>query len=141
MNKDDIRAMSVDEMVTLYSDLIKVAKERGIIRTNNFIGEIGEHLAIEYYNKTPGLPNLQAAPIGTENIDAISRNGERYSIKSASGRTTGVFYGLEPKGSSNADRQKFEYAVVCSFNSNYELEAIYELEWEDFLKHKNGIRR
>ena len=35
------------------------------------------------------------APVGTENIDAISRKGDRYSIKSTSSNTTGVFYGLE----------------------------------------------
>ena len=72
------------------------------------IGDMGEYLAIEYYNNTPGLPNLAPAPVRTENIDAISRKGDRYSIKSTSGNVTGVFYGLEPKGSDIPDIQKFE---------------------------------
>ena len=51
-------------------------------------------MAVDYYINTSGLPNLQDAPTGTQNIDAISRDGNRYSIKSLTGSTTGVFYGL-----------------------------------------------
>ena len=52
---------------------------------------------VRYYNSTPNLPNLQAAPVGTENIDAISRAGKRYSIKTVTGKTTGVFLDWNPK--------------------------------------------
>ena len=74
--------METRDLIQLYSMAIKELKSRGVIRTNNVVGELGEYLAIEYYNNTPSLPNLAAAPIGTENIDAISRKGDRYSIKS-----------------------------------------------------------
>ena len=60
------------ELIALYSDLIGELKSRRIIRTKNLLGDLGEHLAIDHYNSTPGLPNLQAAPPGTQNIDAIS---------------------------------------------------------------------
>lgn len=134
INLDDY---SVTELIDLYSKIIKNLKDRDVIRTNNLIGEIGEYIAIEYYNKTAGLPNLQSAPIGTENIDAISRNGERYSIKSASGKTTGVFYGLQPPESSIPDKQKFEYVIICSFSKDYELLGIYELTWDQFIEYKH----
>lgn len=49
------------------------------------------------------MPNLQAAPAGTQNIDAISRNGERYSVKSSSGNLTGVFYGLNDPNSKDIE--------------------------------------
>lgn len=78
----DLREKSTEYIIQLYSMAIKELKRRKVIRTNNVIGELGEYLAIAYYNKTPGLPNLSPAPIGTENIDAISRKGDRYSIKS-----------------------------------------------------------
>lgn len=129
------------ELVSLYGAVIKELKNRNVIRTNNVIGDLGEYLAIEYYNNTPGLPTLVAAPISTENIDAISRKGDRYSIKSTSGNVTGVFYGLEPKGSTTPDRQKFEYVIICKFNSDYELEEIFEMDWETFLKHKRWHSR
>ncbi len=97
---------------------IKELKRRKVIRTNNIVGELGEYLAIEIYNSKPGLPNLSPAPVGTENIDAISRKGDRYSIKSTSNNTTGVFYGLEEPVSNIPDNQKFEYVIVCKFDDN-----------------------
>ena len=41
--------------------------------------------------------NLEFAPPGTKNIDAISRDGHRYSVKSTSSNLTGVFYGFAQK--------------------------------------------
>lgn len=52
-------------------------KKRGLVRTNNITGERGEFLVIETYNKTSNISNLQAAPEGTQNVDALSRKGER----------------------------------------------------------------
>lgn len=129
------------EVIDLYSQSIKELKRRGILRTNNVIGELGEHLAIEHFRNTAGLPNLQAAPIGTQNIDAISRAGERYSIKSTTKSSTGVFYGLAPKGSNIPDTQKFEYVLICKFGENCNLEAIYQLTWDKFVIHKHWHSR
>jgi hypothetical protein len=124
------------ELIETYSKIISLLKERNIIRTKNLIGDLGEYLAIDLFNKTPGMSNLLAAPAGTQNIDAISRNGERYSVKSTTGNLTGVFYGLEPKGSSISDSQKFEYVLIVKFSDNYELEKIIQVDWLTFLKHK-----
>ena len=59
---------------------------------------------------------MQAAPEGTQNVDALSRKGERYSIKTITfpSATTGVFYGFGEK----------------------EDKKILELSWEVFLKYK-----
>jgi len=137
----DLSKLKGNEVIQLYSDSIKELKRRGILRTNNVIGELGEHLAIDYFCKTAGLPKLQAAPVGTQNIDAISRSGDRYSIKSTSGNSTGVFYGLQPKGSTLPDVPKFEYVLICKFDDNCNLEAIYQLTWEKFLLHKHWHSR
>ena len=137
----ELTSLKTSDLVSLYCSVIKELKGRSVIRTNNVIGDLGEYLAIEHYNNTAGLPTLAAAPISTENIDAISRKGDRYSIKSTSGKITGVFYGLEPKGSTNPDKQKFEYVIICRFNNDYELEEILEMDWETFLKHKRWHSR
>lgn len=137
----DLTALKTGEIVSLYGSVIKELKVRGVIRTNNVIGDLGEYLAIEHYNNTAGLPTLVAAPISTENIDAISRKGDRYSIKSTSGDVTGVFYGLEPKGSTIPDKQKFEYVIICRFNNDYDLVEILEMDWQTFLKHKRWHSR
>lgn len=138
---DELIEKSTEEIIQLYSNAIKELKRRCVIRTNNVIGELGEYLAISQYNKTPGLPNLSPAPVGTENIDAISRKGDRYSIKSTSNVTTGVFYGLEPYCSAVPDKQKFEYVIICKFADDYELETILELDWSTFLESKRWHSR
>lgn len=132
----ELKKLTTTELIKTYSEIISLLKEKGVIRSKNLLGDLGEYLAIEHFNTTPGLPTLQAAPTGTQNIDAISRDGERYSIKSTTGNLTGVFYGLEPPGSSNIEKQKFEYVLIISFSGNYELQKIIQLNWNQFLKFK-----
>ncbi|BDC60694.1 MULTISPECIES: hypothetical protein [Bacillus] len=91
---DLISKLSDDDLIKAYGEVIKEFKKRGIIRSKNLLGDLGEYLAINQYCSTIGLPNLQPAPIGTKNIDAISVKGERYSIKSTTGKVTGVFTDL-----------------------------------------------
>jgi len=133
----NITKLNIEELWSLYSDIIKQLKLTGAIRTMNITAERGEQLSINYYNKTPNLPNLQAAPQGTKNIDAISRNGDRYSIKTIKlpGKTTGVFWGLGTKEQENKEK-KFEYLLIVLINDFYELEEILELDWNTFLKFK-----
>ncbi len=132
----NLNELNETELIQAYSGIIKQLKKRGVIRTKNFLGDLGEYLAIEHFNRTPGMSNLQAAPAGTQNIDAISRNGERYSIKSTTGNLTGVFYGLEPLNSTNTDKQKFEFVLIVKFDNDYQLEKIIQLDWDMFLKYK-----
>ena len=137
----EIESCSVAELIGLYSKTIKELKHRGVLRTKNVIGELGEYLVLEYYDRNPKLPNLTVVPVGPKNINAISQNGERYSIKSTSRNVTGVIYGLEPQGSKIADKQLFEYVIVCKLDDDCELEGIYQLSWEMFQKHKRWHSR
>ena len=121
--------LSDKDIISLYSDIITELKNRDIIRTKNLVGDLGEYLAIDHYSNTPGLPNLQAAPQGTRNIDAVSRKGERYSIKSTSGNRTGVFYGLNDPDSAEAEAPKFEYVIIVIFRNNFKLDSILEIPW------------
>ena len=77
---------------------------------------------------------------GVEGFDAISWNGKRYSIKSCTGVVTGIFPCLNDKGSHVIKQQSFDYVVVCKFNHDLELEAIHELDWDAFLKHKRWAK-
>lgn len=126
------------EVWDVYASSIKELKSRKLIRTRNIVGERGEFLAIETYENTSGLPNLQAAPEGTQNVDAISRKGERYSIKTitAPRRITGVFYGCGNKNDKEKPNQKFEFVLVVIIGKDFELKHIYEINWEKFLKHR-----
>lgn len=137
----EMEGYSVAELISLYSQTIKELKRRGVLRTKNVIGELGEYLVLEHYDRDPNLPNLTVVPVGTKNINAISQNGERYSIKSTSGNVTGVIYGLEPQGSSAIDKPLFEYVIVCKLDDDCELEGIYQLSWDVFQKHKKWHSR
>lgn len=133
--------MTASELINLYGNIIQELKSKRIIRSKNVVGDIGEYLAIDYYCKTPGLPRLQFAPPSTENIDAISTRGERYSIKSTTSSTTGVFYGVNSPESTEPQKQLFEYVVIVMLNDNYQLEKIIELDWASFLVHKKWHSR
>ncbi len=134
--------LSIQNLIRLYSQVVSELKQRNVVRSKNIVGDLGENLAIEFYNSTPGLPNLQAAPASTQNIDAISKNGERYSIKTTTSKTTGVFYGLPPSGTSEGELlPKFEYVIVVRMNADYELLGIYELTWKQFMKFKRWHSR
>lgn len=136
----EIDHLKTSELIRLYSEILKSLKSRGIIRSKNLLGDLGEYLAIEHFKNTAGMPNLQAVPTGTQNTDAISRNGERYSIKSTSGTLTSVFYGLEAPNSDKIDNQKFEYLLIVKFGEDHELEKIIQLDWNLFIKHKRWHR-
>lgn len=139
MNLEELKN---DELIMLYSNCIKELKNREIIRTKNITGELGEYIAVDFYNKTPNLPNLQFAPPSTENIDAISKKGERYSIKTITNKgSTGVFYGLPSVESDEIPAQKFEYVIIVKLDDNFELENILELTWAQFLEHKKWHSR
>ena len=122
----DVDKLSTDEIISLYPKILKELKSRNVITTNNLIGELGEYLEIQNYNKLPNLPTLQKATASTQNIDAISNKGERYSIKSASGAATGVFHSL-------SGEKDFEYLIIVIFDKDYQLINILEYEWEEFL--------
>ena len=141
MSTTKLQHLNNKELIETYSNILKLLKKRGIIRSKNFIGDLGEYLVIEHYCNTPNLPKLQPAPSGTKNVDALSINGDRYSIKSTTGRVTGVFYGLNPPNSKDPEIQRFEYLIIAIFNEDYTLVRILELDWNMFLSFKKWHSR
>lgn len=138
----DLTKLSNADIISLYSQSIKELKRRKIIRTKNITGELGEYIAVEHYRSNSHLPNLQFAPPSTENIDAISTKGERYSIKTITNKgSTGVFYGLPVQESEEIPVQKFEYVIIVKLTDDFELENILELTWNEFLKNKKWHSR
>ena len=128
-------------LITSYGELLSEMRKRGIIRSKNFTGDLGEFIAIDYYSRTKGLPRLQFAPPSTKNIDAISVAGDRYSIKTTTTHTTGVFYGLEKDASFKSTKQIFEYLIIVKLGDDYSTELILEADWPTFFKHKHWHSR
>lgn len=129
------------ELVGAYSKLLIEMRGRGIIRSKNVTGDLGEFIAIDFYKKTRGLPKLQFAPPSTKNIDAISTNGDRYSIKTITTSTTGAFYGIAKDKKIEDIKQAFEYLIIVKLDDNFMPALIIEMDWETFFKHKHWHSR
>lgn len=138
MTKINLDELNDEELWLNYGETQQELKKRNLVRTNNMVGERGEFLAIETYNSIAGLAKLQAAPEGTQNVDALSRKGERYSIKTISepGSTTGVFYGCGDNDDEIQPEKKFEYVIIVQIFKNYKPKRILELTWEQFLVYR-----
>src|ERR1700733_10696226 len=88
--QNPLTKMSDDELVLLRAGLDVEMRKRGIALS---VGGVGERLVVEHFKKTSGLPKLQAAAHGTKNMDAHSRDGDRYSIKTVlNAKKTGTIY-------------------------------------------------
>ncbi|MFL0299255.1 hypothetical protein [Aquirufa novilacunae] len=133
----EIDELETSELIVTYSKIIEQLKKRHVIRTKNLLGDLAEFLVIDHFTKNSKLPNLQSAPAGTKNVDAISRLGDRYSIKATSSNLTGSFWGLNPPGSSLPETQKFEYLIIACFDDNFQLVKILQADWNVFLKNKS----
>ena len=140
MDLKNLKVIELAKLISPSSAAYIELKKRNILRTKNVVGELGEYYAIDFYNKTPNLPNLSLAPKGVKNIDALSRNGEIYSIKTVTSRTgtTGSFW--DPESIKNNEK-KFDYLLIVILNSEYSLESIIELTWQDFYSFKRFNKR
>jgi len=137
-----IRKLTDEDLWNVYSDSIKELKKRGLVRSKNITGERGEAIAIAFYGNTKNLPKLQAAPVGTKNVDAISKNGERYSIKTivSPNKTSGVFYGMGTPDQPIKDK-KFEYLIIVLLGEDYQPLKMIEVDWDIFYKFKKWHSR
>jgi hypothetical protein len=102
------------------------------------VGEVGENLAIAHFNATKNLPKLLRSPRGTKNVDALSREGERYSIKTVrDAKKTGTIY----PDSVDREKQLFEHLLIVRLTQGLELEAMYRLSWDQFVQIRQWDRR
>lgn len=129
------------QLVEIYGDLIKEMKAKQLIRSKNVVGDIGEYIVIDFYRRTKGLPKLQSAPPSTKNIDALSTNGERYSIKCTTTNTTGAFWGLSKDCKITDIKPLFEYAIIIKLDENFQPLLILEIDWKTFFTHKHWHSR
>jgi hypothetical protein len=130
-----LASMSDENLVLLRASLRAEMRKRGIADS---VGAVGEQLAIEHFRKTPGLPKLQLAPRGTKNVDALSRNGDRFSIKTVcEGSKTGTIY---PEA-DDSDKQLFEHILIVKLAGDWSLESIHQLSWVEFVKVRSWDKR
>ena len=143
MIEKDFNTLKVEDLAQLISPNSKAYRElkkRGILRTKNVVGELGEYYAIEFYNSKDNLPELTQAEAGLKNVNAFSSSGEKFSIKSVTSRkgTTGSFW--DPLAIQNNERQ-FDFLIISILDDNYLLDLLIELSWDEFMQHKRFNKR
>lgn len=123
------------DLLRLRARVAAELKRRGLASN---VGQVAESLALSFFNNTPGRPNLQPAPTGTQNVDALSRRGDRYSIKGVlDGRKTGTVY----PDRDDRDKQLFEYLLIVRIDPEWQLICIYEFDWKTFCQVRSWDTR
>lgn len=122
----DFEHLDDGQLLQLYTSISREAQRR---KLSFAVGEVGEKLAIETFKARSDLPVLVAAPRGTRNVDALSRDGDRYSIKTLQrARKTGTVY----PDSTEPDRQLFEFLLVVLLADDLQLDRIVAFDWSQF---------
>ncbi|MBS4020191.1 MAG: hypothetical protein KGZ68_18365 [Dechloromonas sp.] len=130
-----LAVLSDDQLIHLRAAVETEMKLRGL---QYDVGRFGEQLAISFFNGTPACPNLLLAPTGTKNVDALSRDGERYSIKTiCRGKKTGTVY----PDTNNPDKQLFEHLLIVKLTVKWELEEIFQIDWQQFVSVRSWDKR
>ena len=131
----DLVNLSDEDLILMRAGLDVEMRRRKIAFT---VGEVGERLVIQYFKSTPGLANLQLAPPGTKNVDALSHRGDRYSIKTiCNAKKTGTIY----PDRQDRDKQLFEFILVAKLSDDWSLQWIYEFSWAEFVKVRSWDTR
>lgn len=124
----EYQSLSDEELFKLHTQVLREARRRGL---GFSVGELGEKLIIELFRKRSDLPVLVAAPVGTRNVDALSRNGDRYSIKTLQrAKKSGTVY----PDREDPDKQLFEFLVVVRLDEDLELARAILLSWQQFCE-------
>ena len=132
----ELNNLKDDELIPLRVDVER--EIRGSVGILHTLWGNWEAIAIKVFKDTPGLSKLNAAQHGTKNVDANSRNGERYSIKTIQkAKKTGTVY----PDSQEPNKQLFEYLLIVKLAPDLSLEGLYEFTWEQFLKVRAWDKR
>ncbi|MRV76307.1 hypothetical protein GJ700_31815 [Duganella sp. FT92W] len=128
---NQISEISNEQLLELRLAVDELLEIRGL--TLN-VGELGEKLVLQHFNNTLGLPTLKEAPKGTKNVDALSKDGDRYSIKTAlKAKKTGTIY----PDSNNSEKQLFEYILIVTLSKKYDIQTIHRFSWEQFTQARS----
>ncbi|WP_147250947.1 hypothetical protein [Arenicella xantha] len=133
----DLSNLTDEELILAYGHVLGALRERGIIRTKNIVGELGERYCETIFNKQVGLPSFAVLPTNAKDVDAEDCDWLAYSTKSvtlSSAKRTGLFH---LSNDHNLQDKRFDYLLVCILNDSMLLRAIYRFEWGLFWELKS----
>ncbi|MBI5770280.1 MAG: hypothetical protein HZA93_21070 [Verrucomicrobia bacterium] len=129
-----------DEVVCAFATILTAMRDRGIIRTKNVVGDLGERYAVHAYAQHGPRGALSLQPTNSTDVDAVDTACARYAIKAASpGSTrTSTFHFGEHWAESEA---LVDYVVVVRLNDHFQLDSVVEFTWKQFWQHKAWSKR
>ena len=103
--------VSNKELILSYGHILKAMRKRGIIRTKNVVGDLGESYAELEFTERDDLPTLKLAPANEKDLDATDSNGSCYSIKSVSRTSAKRTSSIHLEYTHNENDKRFDYLV------------------------------
>lgn len=107
----DLNRLSETDLLSLVYKATKELKSRGVIRTQNLVGDYAEYLVSQRLNLTLLTSSEKA-------IDAVDSNGKTYQIKAR--RLT---VGTSTPTIKSLRSFDFDYLVLVLFNEDYSLKS------------------
>lgn len=134
------RDISDDDLIGAFATLMTAMRERGIIRTKNVVGDLGERYAVSAYRANPTKTPIALSETNETDVDARNGDGLRFAIKAASTSSsrTSAFHLTKdwPLG-----EEVFDYLVVVRVDDMLRPTQVYELTWAQFWSSKKWSER
>jgi hypothetical protein len=131
--------ISDDEIVIGFATLLTAMRTRGIIRTKNVVGDLGEVYAARAYAGHQNRGPIILEPTNSTDVDARDHQGRTYAIKTVSSlRQTSAFHFVQ-KSAKGAPA--FDFLVVVHVNHLMQPQRVLEFNWSQFFKKKKWSTR
>jgi hypothetical protein len=134
------QSISDEEIVRAFAALMAAMRRRGIVRTKNVTGDLGERYAEFIYRDRPDLPSIVLENTNTPDVDALSETRARYSIKAASPGTTRTSAFHLPY-EHHPDQPSFDHLIVVLVDESLQPAEAYEFTWAQFWELKQWSKR
>lgn len=129
------KGISDDEVIMGFATLMQALLVRGIVRTKNITGDLGERYAESIYRQRPDLPTITLTNTNASNVDALNEAGTRYSIKAASPDSTKTSAFPLAQDHSKNDCA-FDVLIVVKIDHSLQPMGVYEFTWNQFWELK-----
>jgi hypothetical protein len=117
----------IPELKTI-TDCFKSLKEKGIIRSNNLVGDLGEYYCKQNFGITLSESKVQK---GYDGVDEKGKTVQIKTRKTPNGGASVYFKNLD-----------FNYCLFLVLNENYELIEVFKIKKEEIINilFKDNIR-
>lgn len=136
-NIADDQTVSNTELILAYGHTLGALRKRGIIRTKNVVGDLGESYAEFEFSERINLPSLKLVSTNEKDIDAIDADGKSYSIKSVTKTSAKRTNSIHLEQTHKENDKRFDYLLIVVLEDSMEMSDIYQFSWDQFWQLKS----